>query len=325
MKFPLLYILLSFGTALAADFVQIDGTKVSGTISRTDPEGIFVMTDEGVTKVLFENLPVEVQKQYHYDPAAVAAWKQKQFEAGQRVVADRQAQADLAAKQKADALAAAEAYKVKREKDAAQAQEDADRRTQGLAAAASPTPYAIEDEIKKEMVKFNAEEKAARIANATLVPTLDGFLDMPWGTTPDKGKEAMLSRQGVAFSDKESTAIQQAFTNGTFAGKDVRYTTLEYLDGKLCKGGVILEAAEANFGLWLTLREALQKKYGTGSGSESDRFWEWRFPNEDANKQSITLSLIHGEVMVDYAQTLSQADSDRLKAQKKVLIPTKDL
>ena len=88
--------------AFAADnertIVTLDGTKYeNATVSRVEPDGIRISHSDGATKILFESLSPEMQKEFGYDPekagkhraamnaanqqAAVNFQKQKQLEA----------------------------------------------------------------------------------------------------------------------------------------------------------------------------------------------------------------------------------------------------
>lgn len=62
----------------AIDLTTLGGKKYRNVaIQRADPDGLWLLTDTGNEKVLFENLPPELQKRYQYDPVAAAAFSKR--------------------------------------------------------------------------------------------------------------------------------------------------------------------------------------------------------------------------------------------------------
>lgn len=62
----------------AADITTRDGTIYHNTqVTAVEPDGIRVMHSIGVAKLRFEDLPEALQKQYHYDPGKVAAYRKQ--------------------------------------------------------------------------------------------------------------------------------------------------------------------------------------------------------------------------------------------------------
>lgn len=73
MKTAIVSLLLLSLAAQAEDLALADGKKMTDvTITRAEPDGLVVMTDSGIVKVRFGELPEETQKKYGYDPAAAA-------------------------------------------------------------------------------------------------------------------------------------------------------------------------------------------------------------------------------------------------------------
>jgi len=69
--------LIFLATALvyADDITTIEGTKyVNVTISRTEPDGLVVVTDSGIEKIPFTSLPKETQLKYGYNAQKAAAY-----------------------------------------------------------------------------------------------------------------------------------------------------------------------------------------------------------------------------------------------------------
>jgi hypothetical protein len=71
---PLLILFLVGSGALAADFKTLDGTEYRRvTVKRVEPDGLVILTDAGVSKIYFTELPKEVQERYAYRPRATVA------------------------------------------------------------------------------------------------------------------------------------------------------------------------------------------------------------------------------------------------------------
>ena len=59
----------------ADDITEIDGTVITGKITRTDAVGLIVMTDSGVSHIKFKDLPKEIQQKYGYNPVKAAEYQ----------------------------------------------------------------------------------------------------------------------------------------------------------------------------------------------------------------------------------------------------------
>jgi hypothetical protein len=69
-----LILLFSVAGVLAADFTTLDGTKYREvTVKRVEADGIVVITDVGVEKIYFNELPKEVQERYRAQASASTA------------------------------------------------------------------------------------------------------------------------------------------------------------------------------------------------------------------------------------------------------------
>ena len=88
------------------DIVTTTGKKYEHVeITRVEPDGLIVMTDSGISKIPFVQLPPDVQKKYGYDPQAAAAFSAG-LAAAQRENFRRE-QASAAAAKQADTDSAA--------------------------------------------------------------------------------------------------------------------------------------------------------------------------------------------------------------------------
>jgi len=60
--------------ALADDFKTTNGKEYKNVkVSRVEPDGIVLITQWGISKVYFTELPKDVQERFHYDPEKAAA------------------------------------------------------------------------------------------------------------------------------------------------------------------------------------------------------------------------------------------------------------
>ncbi len=77
MKRCVLLLLWTTASAILADDIKTTGGKVykNVTVSRVEPDGIMVVTDSGISKIYFTELPRELQEQYKYDPKQAATFR----------------------------------------------------------------------------------------------------------------------------------------------------------------------------------------------------------------------------------------------------------
>src|SRR5437870_177476 len=95
----LLCVWIFLGTALARadDFKTIDGKEYKNvTVSRVEPDGIMVISNSGIVKLYFRELPKDVQQRFGYDPSKAAAYSS---ENAAQQDAIRQAASEAAKKQ----------------------------------------------------------------------------------------------------------------------------------------------------------------------------------------------------------------------------------
>ncbi len=68
----------------AMDITTLDGKTYSNIrVTEVNPAGLVVMDSDGVFQLGFENLPVDIQKKYKYDPKAAEAYLARQKKAVQ--------------------------------------------------------------------------------------------------------------------------------------------------------------------------------------------------------------------------------------------------
>jgi len=66
-------------TPTGTDFTTLDGHKfVAVTVSKVEPDGVSIVTDSGVEKLKFTNLPSDIQKKYGYNPEKEKAYQKQQ-------------------------------------------------------------------------------------------------------------------------------------------------------------------------------------------------------------------------------------------------------
>ena len=64
---------------IAEDFTLTDGTKYQNvSVKRVEPDGIVIMTDDGIEKLPFAKLPPEVQTAHGFNSAEAEAYKKQQ-------------------------------------------------------------------------------------------------------------------------------------------------------------------------------------------------------------------------------------------------------
>lgn len=72
--------------ALAEDIKTTDGKEYkNANVSRAEPDGIVVITDSGIVKLYFTELPEDIRQKYHYDPTKASAFASSESEK-QRVI-----------------------------------------------------------------------------------------------------------------------------------------------------------------------------------------------------------------------------------------------
>ena len=76
----LAFLLLCFTTAaFADDFKLVSGKEYKNvTVTRVEPDGIVLKTKSGISKVYFVELPIDVQKRFHYNAAITSAYSAQQ-------------------------------------------------------------------------------------------------------------------------------------------------------------------------------------------------------------------------------------------------------
>ena len=74
------FLILCFATvAVADDFKLVNGKEYNNvTVTRVEPDGIFLKTKSGISKVYFIELPENVQERFHYNAAIASAYSAQQ-------------------------------------------------------------------------------------------------------------------------------------------------------------------------------------------------------------------------------------------------------
>jgi hypothetical protein len=76
MKLCLAALLFASAIVNAENFRLNDGSEYKNVrISRVEPDGIMVITNSGIVKLFFTELPKEIQEKYHYDPKKAEAFR----------------------------------------------------------------------------------------------------------------------------------------------------------------------------------------------------------------------------------------------------------
>ena len=77
MRLAIALLLCTISAIFAEDFVLTDGTTITGNLSRSEPDGLVITTEDGIQKIPFVKLPEHIQKQYGYDPAKAEEFRSK--------------------------------------------------------------------------------------------------------------------------------------------------------------------------------------------------------------------------------------------------------
>jgi hypothetical protein len=65
------FFLILNGVIHAEEFTTLDGEHYTGaTLKLVEPDGLIIRYPDGVVKLKFKNLPVEIQEKYKYNPNA---------------------------------------------------------------------------------------------------------------------------------------------------------------------------------------------------------------------------------------------------------------
>jgi hypothetical protein len=73
-------------TLYPEDFKLTNGKVVTGDLSRVEPDGLVLMTDAGVEKIMFLALPEETQKRYGFDLKKADEYRAQQAAARQQML-----------------------------------------------------------------------------------------------------------------------------------------------------------------------------------------------------------------------------------------------
>ncbi len=97
------FLLVAAIQAFAADaertIVTLDGTKYEqATVSRVEPDGIRISYSDGATKIPFEQLSPELQKEFGYDPEKAGKHRAAMNAANEQAVANFQRQKQMEAR-----------------------------------------------------------------------------------------------------------------------------------------------------------------------------------------------------------------------------------
>jgi hypothetical protein len=96
--------------AAGEDFTLNDGREYKNvTVSRTEPDGIVVMTSTGIVKLFFSELPEDLQKKHGYDSQTAARFRAEVEAANQQAKAANDLARARRLKEYQDATAAREA------------------------------------------------------------------------------------------------------------------------------------------------------------------------------------------------------------------------
>jgi DnaJ-domain-containing protein 1 len=145
-----------------------------------------------------------------------------------------------------------------------------------------------------------------------------GFMNVAWGTSPEKAKKIISQRDGVVFDrdDSNRTGTHTYFSGGTFSDLEVDEIDLDSLDGRFYRGMVWLKPHPTLLDTWKDLTTEFTKKYGSPSYLDDNKlFATWRFPKYDKAKETIDCfkSNKHADIVVIYENTPIAEEAERAK------------
>lgn len=121
-----------------------------------------------------------------------------------------------------------------------------------------------------------------------------GFADMLWRTKLPEAKKRMTEKAGIKLVEDKPDNL--TFHGGTFAGKAAGYWGLDFVDGELYRGAVILRTISDREREFDAMKDLLVKKYGkptTTSRKDKNTRIIWKFPPDSRNRDSEYLELWH--------------------------------
>ncbi len=134
---------------------------------------------------------------------------------------------------------------------------------------------------------------ATVIAASAQLQRPGGFADIPWRAKLDEAKRIMAAKPGIQ-GDIDTTASRLGFNGGTFAGKPAIVCGLEFVDGGLYRGAVVLKAFADRSKEFDAAKSLLAQKYGQpGSTSKKGKDSKaiWKFPADLKNKDAEVIVL----------------------------------
>jgi hypothetical protein len=125
---------------------------------------------------------------------------------------------------------------------------------------------------------------------------VNGFMEIPWGTSPDQARTALEARSHATYDSGASSPTKRWWNGGAFAGYPAAAEhsfVLEFYDNKLCKAVVFLKPASSGHKEeFKAMKKLLTEKYGPRN-SEHTQGEEWRseWKLMAMGKQQVTITL----------------------------------
>jgi len=116
-----------------------------------------------------------------------------------------------------------------------------------------------------------------------------GFVDIPWRAKSDEVLRLMLAKPGMARMGGNTGPSRLEFKGGSFAGKPALFWGLEFVDGGLYRGAVVLKSFGERSRDFEAAKALIASKYGpstTTSKKDRDSKAIWRFPATATSKDA---------------------------------------
>ena len=123
-------------------------------------------------------------------------------------------------------------------------------------------------------------------STAETAKSIEGFMEIRWGTAPEEAKQIMSANPGTKFDRVDGGAF--VYHGGTFAGRPVNAFRLLFAGNRFYEGDVYLDAGDRK-ALHEALKRDLAAKYGPPTAT--GKVTRWVFPANAFHKESQVIEI----------------------------------
>jgi len=132
--------------------------------------------------------------------------------------------------------------------------------------------------------------------------SIDGFLNIAWGTPAAEAKAKLVAKPGVKF--KRDVPGATYYSGGSYDGKPVNTFVLHFSGGRFFQGDVFLNPVDNRKAVYDSVKKDLTEKYGFPTHSGNGGLLRWTLPVTPFHPISevieMALTIKHNEVRVSY-------------------------